>query len=61
MKLDLTFPKTINSKIITEASQLNKLLLHKVKKYHLVYRATESEFSIAEFYRKIKVIEKQLI
>ena len=40
LKLDLTFPKNINSKIVQEASALNKILNRKVKKYHLTYRAS---------------------
>lgn len=56
IKTDLTFPKAINSKIVQEASILNRLIGKKVKKYHLTYRATESSFSISEFYRKHNVI-----
>ncbi len=41
LKIDITYPKTINSKILTEASQINKLLMRKVKKHNFVYRATE--------------------
>lgn len=60
LKLDLTYPKSINSRIITEASCLNNILKRKVKKYHQVYRASEDSFSIASFYRKINSTIKQL-
>ena len=50
LKLDLTYPKTINSKIVNEASAINKILERKVKKYTLIYRASESAFSISNFY-----------
>jgi hypothetical protein len=55
LKTDLSFPKSINSKIISEATALNRLLGRKVKKYQLAYRATENGFSISEFYRKMGV------
>ncbi len=40
LKLDLTYPKVINSKILADSSELNRLLERKVKKYNLAYRAS---------------------
>ena len=40
LKLDLTFPRSINSKIVSEATFINKILAKKVKKYHLACRAS---------------------
>lgn len=60
LKLDLTYPKAINSKIISDATALNKLLNRKVKKYHFVYRASESTFSIPHFYHSMQTTEKHL-
>jgi len=61
LKLDLSYPKTINSKLINSASSINKFLNRKVKKYHLVYRASESSFSIQHFYHIMQTTEKNLI
>ena len=46
MKVDLNYPKVINSKLIKDAASLNKLIGFKINKYNLVYRASESSFSI---------------
>lgn len=60
MKLDLTYPRSINSKIVSEASAINRILARKINKYHLAYRATEHAFSISEFYKQIAITSKQL-
>jgi hypothetical protein len=61
LKTDLSYPKFIDSNILSDASQLNHILGRKVKKYHLCYRASENAFSIEEFYRKWRVITEQLM
>lgn len=40
MKIDLSYPKKIDSKIINDASAINRIVGKKIKKYHLVYRAS---------------------
>ena len=40
LKIDLNYPKMINSKIVKDAGCLNKLIGFKVNKYNLVYRAS---------------------
>jgi hypothetical protein len=40
LKVDLTYPKFINSKVLDDATSTNVLIGHKVKKYHLIYRAS---------------------
>ncbi len=61
LKVDLSYPKLINSKIVQDATCLNKILGKKIKKYHLAYRGSESSFNIAEFYRKINVIQDKIL
>ena len=60
MKVDLNYPKVINSKLIKVAASLNKLIGFKINKYNLVYRASESSFSIGQFYRKNRVVRHQI-
>lgn len=45
---------------MTEATSINKLITKKIHKYHLVYRASECQFAINDFYKKIAVIQRQL-
>jgi hypothetical protein len=59
--VDLSYPKTINSKIVQDATCLNKIIGKKIKKYHLAYRGSESSFNISEFYRKIKVTQDKFL
>lgn len=54
LKQDLTYPKHINSKILSSASILNHFLQAKIKQYRLIYRASENGFQIGEFYGKIQ-------
>lgn len=61
LKTDLTYPKFIDSNILSDATQLNHILGRKVKKYHLCYRASENAFNIEAFYRKWKIITEQLV
>ena len=60
MKLDLTFPKIINSKIVSEATALNRILNRRVKKYQLVYRASDHGFSIAQFYHTMQATHNHM-
>lgn len=50
----------MNSKVISDAANLNRIIGKKIKKYHLAYRGTEQSFSISEFYRKVNVIREKL-
>jgi hypothetical protein len=61
LKLDLTYPKTINSKIVSSATALNNILNRKITKYHLVYRGSESTFSIPHFYQSMKTTHQHLV
>ena len=60
LKLELTYPKTINSRIVGEATALNKILNRRVKKYQLVYRASENAFSIPQFYSSMQAIHNHM-
>jgi len=60
-KTDLTYPKSINSNILRDATVINKFLFFKIKKYHLAYRGSANNFSISEFYRKVQVCQKHLL
>ena len=52
---DIPYPKAINSKIVKDASLLNKILEIKPKKYHLAYRGSDNKFKIDEFYKKYAI------
>jgi hypothetical protein len=47
LKVDLSYPKAINSKIVQDSTCLNKIIGKKIKKYHLAYRGSESSFNIS--------------
>lgn len=46
LKSDLSYPKSINSRIVPNATALNHFIMHKVKEYKLIYRASENSYSI---------------
>ena len=52
-KLDLDYPKHINSKAMQNATVMNHLVGKKVKEYKLIYRGSENGFKIEDFYRKM--------